>query len=111
MSREPIEMTAQMADDLDHGRLEMTCVDCGRWSAADWWCSWCFRPMVPAVDWYHNPRSHDAAAQRAARMPKVAPANPPSEYRVNFAHWPKAWGKFPGEIRGPRAPQEIQTPL
>jgi len=104
MSREPIEMTAEMADDLEHGRLEMTRVDCGRWSAADWFCSWRFRKMPPATDWYRNPKSAEAAATRAARMPRVAPANPPPEYRVCLRDWPKAWGRFPGVPHGSRRP-------
>lgn len=88
---------------LQAGKLEQTCGECGRWSAATHYCSWCFLPMGPA-DWYRN----NDKAQRTARMPKTAPANPPSEYRHSLASWPESWGAYPGEIRGPRA---VQTPV
>jgi hypothetical protein len=91
---------------LQGGKLEQTCPDCGRWSAASSYCSWCFRAMSP-TDWYRN----GDPAERAARMPQTAPLNPPSEYRHSLSSWPKSWGKYPGKVRGPQAPRDGQTPL
>lgn len=104
-AREPIDMTPETAALLQAGKLEMTCPACGRWSAASRYCSWCFRPMGPA-DWYRNGDKE----QRAARMPKEAPADPPSEYRHQVSSWPKAWGPFPGVPRYDRARVDT-TPL
>ena len=106
-AREPIEMSAETRELLQRGKLEQTCPDCGRWEAASWYCSWCARAMAPA-DWYRN----GDKVQRAARMPKVAPAVAPSEYRHSLLNWPKAWGKYPGEIRtltSQEAPRAVQT--
>ena len=96
-AREPIDMPAETRALLQAGKLEQMCPDCGRWSAADHYCSNCFRDMSP-VDWYKNA----VAAERAARMPRTAPINPPSEYRHSAASWPEAWGPFPGEQRPKR---------
>jgi hypothetical protein len=74
---------------LQRSRLEQTCRACGRWEAAGFFCSWCGSATGPA-DWYRN----DDAEQREARMPKTAPAVPPSEY-LSERDWPKAWGRFP----------------
>jgi hypothetical protein len=101
-AREPIDMPSETRALLQAGKLEQTCPSCGRWSAATHYCSWCFRPMGPA-DWYGNGDKE----QRAARMPKSAPENPPSEYRHSVASWPEHWGSYPGVIRGPR---DVQTP-
>ncbi len=90
---------------LQAGKLEQTCSACGRWSAATRYCSWCFLPMGPA-DWYPNRDQ----AQRAARMPTTAPANPPNEYRHSVRDWPAHWGPYPGEVRG-SAPRDAQTPV
>jgi hypothetical protein len=101
----PMSAAAVSADaqaQLQAGKLEQMCPDCGRWSAATHYCSWCFRPMGPD-DWYRN----GDQAQRAARMPMTVPANPPSEYRHSLASWPESWGAYPGEIRGPRAVQTL----
>jgi len=89
---------------LQAGKLETTCPDCGRWSAAVWRCSWCFRELSPA-DWYRN----GDQAERAARMPTTAPANPPNEYRDSAA-WPAHWGPYPGKTR-PKVPREAWTPV
>jgi hypothetical protein len=100
-------MSAETRELLQRGKLEQTCPDCGRWEAASYYCSWCARVMT-AADWYRN----GDKIQRAARMPKAAPANPPSEYRHSLLNWPKAWGKYPGEIRtvaGQKAPRAVQT--
>jgi hypothetical protein len=97
---------AETAAQLQAGKLEQMCPDCGRWSAATHYCSWCFRSMGPA-DWYRN----GDKAQRAARMPKAAPANPPSEYRHSLSQWPPKWGPYPGEVRPQRVARDAQTPL
>lgn len=93
-------------DDLMRaGKLETTCPDCGRWSAAVWRCSWCYRALGPE-HWYRN----GDQAQRAARMPTTAPANPPSEYRHSVRDWPTHWGPYPGQARG-EAVRVAQTPV
>ncbi len=74
---------------LQDGKLEKMCRACGRWEAASPRCSWCYAP-VPASDWYRN----GDAAERAARLPVTAPANPPTEYRSS-ADWPATWGPNP----------------
>lgn len=107
-AREPIEMSAETRELLQRGKLEQTCPACGRWEAASHYCSWCARAMTPA-DWYRN----GDKVQRATRMPKVAPAVAPSEYRHSLLNWPKAWGKYPGRTRtvaGQEAPRAVQTP-
>jgi hypothetical protein len=98
-------MDATTAGQLQAGKLEQTCPACGRCEAAHWACSWCFRQTGPD-DWYHNGKTE----QRAARMPRTAPGNPPSEYRDAAAKWPKAWGPYPGKTR-PKVVGDIQTPL
>jgi predicted amidophosphoribosyltransferase len=68
---------AELRAALQAGKLEQTCPDCGRWSAATAYCSRCFRPMTEA-DYYRNGNT----AERSARMPHkatqsaVAPRNP-----------------------------------
>ena len=93
MSREPITLTPELAKELQAGHLEQTCRVCGRWQAASWTCSWCGSPTGP-VDWYVNSRKDE----RAMRMPRSRPDNPPSEYRSED-HWPKAWGPCPYVVR------------
>ncbi len=90
-------MSPETAALLQAGKLEQCCPSCGRWEAAGWACSWCSRPMSEA-DWYRN----GDEAERAARMPASAPANPPSEYRRAFRPeygdgWPPQWGPNPFE--------------
>ncbi len=83
---------------LAAGRLSQTCPRCGRSEAAHWYCSWCVRPMTPA-NWYEDKRGSDEAARR---MPKTAPADPPTELRE---HWPPSWGPKPRQ-KAASAPQE-----
>jgi hypothetical protein len=104
-AREPIDLPAETRELLQAGKLEQMCGACGRWEAAHWSCSWCGSPTGPA-DWYRN----GDREQREARMPKTAPANPPSEYRDASAKWPSAWGTYPGQTR-PKAPRLLQTPV
>jgi hypothetical protein len=101
-----LDVPPDVREALQAGKLEMTCPACGRWSAADWACSWCFRVMTPAAEWYRNGKQE----QRAARMPTTAPANPPSEYRDAAAKWPKTWGPYPGQTR-PKAVGALLTPV
>jgi hypothetical protein len=96
MSREPLGRSPELQLAISRGQMEQTCPDCGRWQAASYYCSWCFRVMRP-VDYYRNPKSADAKSVRAARMPATVPANPPPEYRRSQRDWPKAWGEWPGE--------------
>jgi hypothetical protein len=83
------------------GKLEKTCRACGRWEAASPRCSWCTSPCDPA-DFYRN---NDAEA-RAARLPSVAPANPPTEFR-SVREWPAMWGACPYQ----RAPRQATGPI
>jgi hypothetical protein len=104
-AREPIDIPAETQALWQAGKLEQTCSACGRWSAATRYCSWCFRPMGPA-DWYRNGDKE----QRAARMPKEAPADPPNEYREVRA-WPAAWGRCPYRRAALEPARVPQTPL
>jgi hypothetical protein len=88
---------AETLDLLRAGKLEQTCRDCGRREAAGHSCSWCARQMGPG-DWYRN----EDGAERAARMPTSAPADPPVEFRRTYRPeygdgWPPAWGPNPFE--------------
>jgi hypothetical protein len=101
-------LSPEIAKALVAGKLEQMCPACGRWSAATWTCSWCFRAMEP-TDWYLN----GGREERAGRMPKAAPANPPSEL-LDLRTWPARWGPIPrqrpaGQARTP-AKLAIVTP-
>jgi hypothetical protein len=96
-AREPIDMPASVRTDLEAGRLQQCCPSCGRWEAAHWYCSFCFRAMGPA-DWFRG--SKTATEDRAARMPKSRPANPAPEY-LDRRDWPTAWGPFPEKAPRP----------
>ena len=85
----PPNLSPEIATALRAGKLEQMCPDCGRWSAATWRCSWCFRAIGPA-DWYLN----GDLEERAARLPKAAPANPPSDL-LDLRTWPARWGPIP----------------
>jgi len=74
---------------LRAGKLEQSCPDCGRWSAASRCCSWCFRPMGPN-DWYAD----RDLTERRARRPSRPPANPPCEDLVSRLHWHRKWPAF-----------------
>lgn len=95
-----------MTDDIEvllqQGKLEQTCNQCGRNEAAGTYCSWCGKPMS-RDDWYRDPR--DADGERFRRMPKTAPANPPTEFR-RASHWPPTWGPYP--YKPPRPGQKAQ---
>ncbi len=56
-------------DDLQRGKLEQSCPDCGRWEAAGSYCSKCYRPMG-AVDWYRN---GDQTRRRSVARGDVGP--------------------------------------
>ena len=99
-AREPIDIPTELRELFQTGKLEQTCRGCGRWEAAGWSCSWCASPTGPA-DWYRN----GLVEQREARMPKAAPANPPSEF-LSERDWPKAWGRFPRQ----KPLRQLQTP-
>jgi hypothetical protein len=103
-AREPIDMPASVRTDLQAGRLQQCCPGCGRWEAAHWYCSFCFRVMGPA-DWFRG--SKTATEDRAARMPKSRPANPAPEY-LDRRDWPTAWGPFPE--KAPRPPHSLVGP-
>jgi hypothetical protein len=98
LARELIELPPAIQKLLEAGKLEQTCRACGRWEAAGFYCTWC-AATIDHADWYWN----GAADERAARMPKTAPENPPSEYLNSLRDWPAAWGPYPRRVRGPRA--------
>jgi hypothetical protein len=62
------------AEDLQRGRLEQACPDCGRWEAAGSYCSGCDRAMGPD-DWY--PNGSAAGRARARQKAPLAPRTPP----------------------------------
>jgi len=95
-------MTPETALLLERGKLEQTCRTCGRWEAAHFACSWCWRPTGPD-DWYRN----GDLAERHGRMPATPPPNPPLECR-DIRQWPAKWGPNPYARKAPRMPQ---TPL
>ena len=44
---------AELAADLQAGKLEQACCHCGRWEAAGRYCSGCYQPTGPS-SWYRN---------------------------------------------------------
>jgi hypothetical protein len=95
------DLSPEIAKALEAGKLEQTCPACGRWEAAHWYCSWCSRPTGPA-DWYRN----GDREERASRMPKAAPADPPSEL-LDLRTWPARWGPIPRQ----KPARQARTPV
>lgn len=96
---------------LQAGRLEQTCPTCGRCESAGAYCSWCTRPMGE-TDWYLPGRGR---GQHEARLPAIAPADPPTEYRHAYqprdgTGWPPAWGPNPYQ-KPPRASERVGARL
>ena len=86
MSARPIP--AELAADLQAGRLEKACSHCGRWEAASRYCTGCYRPSDPS-SWYRNgdqgrrEEARQKAASRSGTPPKAG--SRPSEP----GGWPK----------------------
>ena len=60
---------------LSHGKLEQLCPECGREEAAHWYCSLCFRQMIP-TDWQTWSQLHP---DRAAALRERAVASGAAE--------------------------------
>ncbi len=110
-----LAMRLWLGRDLQAGRLEQACPDCGTWEAAGSHCSKCRRPMGPA-DWYRNGDkagravAHERAAvirqthlKRGRGRPSASSATPRSDAALGGPLDPavsRPWGVPSGPPNG-----------